>query len=61
MPARFVIKKSTNGQFTFVLKAANGEPIGRGELYTTTKAREDGIAVVTREAPAATVEDHSAA
>lgn len=56
---RYERKTATNGQFTFLLKAANGEPNGRGELYTTTKAREDGIAVVKREAPGAAVEDLS--
>lgn len=56
---RYERKTATNGQHTFVLKAANGEPIGRGELYTTTTGRENGIAAVKRDAPGAGVEDQS--
>lgn len=57
MTGKFVIKRSTNGHFTFVLVAANGESIGRGELCTKARVRVDAIAVVKLEAPGAIVED----
>lgn len=47
------------GQFYFVLKAANGEVLGRSEMYTTSAAMETGIASVKANAPTATVEDRS--
>ncbi len=56
---RYERKTASNGQHTFVLKAANGETIGRGELYTTTTGRDNGIAAVKRDGPDAGVEDQS--
>lgn len=50
-------KTATNGQFYFVLKAANGEPIGKSEMYTTEAGRDNGIEAVKRVAPDAPVED----
>ena len=52
-------RDSANGQFYFVLKAANGEIIGTSETYTSTSGRENGIEAVKRVAPAAPVEDIS--
>ena len=54
---RYKRKTATNGQFYFVLVAANGEPIGKSEMYTTEQARENGISAVKRDAPYAPVED----
>lgn len=52
--ARFERTESTGASpYGFNQVAANGEPIGRGEKYTTSAARENGIAVVIREAPTA--------
>ena len=55
--SRYEGKQSVNYQFYFVLTAANGEIIGRSELYNTTAAREIGIASVKKDAPIATTED----
>ena len=54
---RYDRKIATNGQYYFVLKAANGEPIGVSETYTTTAARDNGIEAVKRVAPTAPIED----
>ncbi|ERO61755.1 hypothetical protein P308_07160 [Pseudomonas piscis] len=45
------MKKSSNGQFRFVLKAANAEVILTSELYTTRAAAENGIASVQANSP----------
>lgn len=41
----------------FVLKAGNGQEIGRSELYSGISAMENGIQSVMKNAPEATVED----
>lgn len=48
--------KASNGLYYFVLKAANGEPLGISELYTTMAEREEGISAVKRDAPGAKIE-----
>ena len=55
--SRYERKQSSNYQYYFVLKAVNGEIIGKSELYTTTTAREIGIAAVKKDAPSAPTED----
>jgi len=55
--SRYERKTSTGSQPYFVLKAANGEPIGRSETYSSTSAMEKGIESVKENAPDATVED----
>ena len=54
---RYERKTAVNGQYYFVLKASNGEPIGVSETYTTTAARENGIKAVKSIAPEAPIED----
>ncbi len=55
--SRYERKKAGDDQHFFVLKAANGEPIGRSETYSSTSAMETGIASVKSNAPGAAVED----
>jgi len=55
--SRYERKTSGGGQPYFVLKAANGEPIGRSETYSSQAAMENGIDSVKRNAPNAAVED----
>jgi len=43
-----------------VLKAGNGEEIGRSETYSSESAMENGIASVKKNAPDAKVEDLTA-
>jgi hypothetical protein len=57
MGERFEIKKSTNGQFYFVLIAPNNEPIATSEMYKEKTSCEDGIASVKKYAPTAPIVD----
>ena len=50
-------KTAANGSAFFVLKAGNGEIIGKSEMYTSTSAMENGIASVKKNAPSAGIED----
>ena len=51
MAAKFVIKKSSDGQFRFNLKAGNGETILTSELYKAKASALNGIASVKKNAP----------
>lgn len=57
--SRYERKSASNGQYYFVLKAANGEIIGISEMYTTSQSRDNGIEAVKRDAPNAPTEDLS--
>ena len=59
--ARYERKQSKNGQPYFVLKAVNGEIIGKSEMYSSASAMEHGIDSVKKNGPEARVEDASAA
>ena len=41
---KYVMKQSKTGPY-FVLKAANGEPIGTSEVYSSEAAAKNGIAL----------------
>lgn len=51
LDSAYVKKTASNGQFYFTLKGANGEPLGRSEMYTTEAARDHGIASVKQNSP----------
>jgi uncharacterized protein len=55
--ARFERKNAKDGSAYFVLKASNGEPIGKSEMYKTKRSMENGIASVGKNAPTAAVAD----
>lgn len=57
--SRYERKESRNGEPYFVLKAANGEVLGRSEMYSSKSAMENGIASVKRNAAIATINDQS--
>jgi uncharacterized protein len=57
LDGRFEKRQSKNGQFFFVLKAANHEVIGKSEMYPAEKACDNGIVSVKKNAGGATVED----
>ena len=59
VPARFDRRSSVAGEPYFVLKARNGEPIGRSEMYTSRSGRDNGIRSVETNAPTARVDDHT--
>ncbi len=46
MAGKFILSKSNDGQYRFVLKAANAETILTSELYTSKGAAQKGIASV---------------
>lgn len=56
---RFERKMSTSGRPYFVLKARNGEAIGRSQMYSSHEAMEEAIAAVKQHAPDAGVQDMS--
>lgn len=55
--ARYERKLSVNGKHYFVLKATNGEVIGKSEMYETMAGMENGIASVKINAPLAQIVD----
>ena len=55
--AHFERKTSSSDQPYFILKAANGETVGRSQMYSSTSAMEKGIESVQANAPTAHVED----
>ena len=58
---RYERRENKNGEPYFVLKAGNGQEIGRSEFYSGNAAMENGIASVTKNAPDAAIEDATAA
>ena len=56
---RYERKQSSNGQYMFNLKAANGERIGSSETYTTAAGRDNGIESVKTNAPTAATDDET--
>ena len=59
MEGRFVIKKTSNGQYRFVLHAANGEPIATSETYKSKSGAKNGIDSVKKNAAGARVHDET--
>ena len=55
--ARFEGYETDGGAFRFRLKAGNHETIGTSESYTTSSARDNGIAAVGRAAAGALIKD----
>lgn len=50
---------SSSNQPYFNLKAANGQVIGRSEMYSSTPARENGIQSVKNNGPDSPVDDQT--
>ncbi|MGI9394731.1 MAG: YegP family protein [Boseongicola sp.] len=55
--ARFERRETRAGKARFNLKAVNGQVIGTSESYESTKARENGVASVAKNAPGAKLDD----
>ena len=56
MPAdegRFERRESAKGDPYFVIKAGNGQEIGRSEMYSSKASMENGIESVMKNAPGA--------
>ena len=56
---RFDRRESSAGQPYFVLRANNNEVIGTSEMYSSSSARDGGIAAVRANAPGASVDDRT--
>jgi uncharacterized protein YegP (UPF0339 family) len=52
-------KTAKDGSPYFVIKAKNGETIGKSEMYSSSSGMENGIKSVAANAPTATVVDRS--
>ena len=61
MPERFERAVSSKGEPYFRLTATNGQVVGMSEMYSSERARDNGIESVAKNAPDAKVEDNSAA
>ena len=57
--ARYERKTARDGSPYFTLTAPNGQVIGTSEMYSSTTARDNGIASVKENAPNATVIDRT--
>ena len=58
--ARFERKDASSGSPMFNLKSTNGQVIGTSESYSSTSARDNGIASVMKNAPDAALDDQTA-
>lgn len=58
--ARYERRTSTSGSPYFVLKASNGQEIGRSEMYNTAAAMENGITSVKTNGPDASIAEATA-
>ncbi|MEP6705055.1 MAG: YegP family protein [Acidobacteriota bacterium] len=58
--ARYERKASAKGDPYFVLKAGNGQEIGRSEMYNSPDAMENGVQSVKTNGPDATIADATA-
>jgi uncharacterized protein YegP (UPF0339 family) len=56
---KFELKKTSNGQFRFNLKASNGQVIATSESYKTKAAALNGIESVKKNAPEAPTDDQT--
>lgn len=54
---RYEKKTASNGQFYFVLKAANHQIIGNSQMYTTEAGRGIGVTSVKTNGPSKTIKD----
>jgi uncharacterized protein YegP (UPF0339 family) len=59
MAGKFVLRKNDRGQYSFVLKAGNGETIATSETYGSKASAKAGIDSVKENASNATVDDQT--
>ena len=59
MAGKFVLTKSKNGEYRWVLKAANGETIATSEGYSSKSGAKNGIESVKKNAGDATTDDQT--
>lgn len=56
---RYDRRESKNGEPYFVLKAGNGQIIGKSEMYSSQAAMENGISSVKSNGPNAEIDDNT--
>jgi hypothetical protein len=56
---RYERKESKKGEPYFVLKAGNGQMIGKSEMYSGNSGMENGIASVKKNGPTAEIVDNT--
>jgi uncharacterized protein len=56
---KFVVKKSSNGQFRFNLVASNGQVVATSESYRRKDSAMSTIASIQQNAAAATIDDET--
>jgi len=57
---RYERKTASDGSPYFVLKASNGQVIGKSEMYSSSGAMENGVGSVKAQAPTAEIVDLTA-
>jgi uncharacterized protein YegP (UPF0339 family) len=57
---KFIVKKTSTGQFRFNLVASNGQTVATSESYTRKASALETIASIQKNAGGATVEDETA-
>ncbi|MBB1628604.1 YegP family protein [Achromobacter sp. UMC71] len=57
--ARYQRKTASDNSPYFTLTASNGQTLGRSEMYSSTSARDNGIASVKTNGPTPTVKDNT--
>lgn len=57
---KFVVKKSSSGEFRFTLVATDGQVVATSESYKRRASALDTIASIQKSAGGATVDDQSA-
>ena len=56
---KFVVEKSSNGQFRFNLVASNGQVVATSESYKQKESAMNTIASIQKNAGAATIDDET--
>jgi uncharacterized protein len=56
---RFVVKKTSNGQFRFNLVASNGQVVATSETYTRKQSTLETIESIKKNVSAATIDDET--
>jgi uncharacterized protein YegP (UPF0339 family) len=56
---KFLVKKTSNGQFRFNIVATNGQVVATSETYARKQSALDTIESIRGKAAAATVDDQS--
>jgi uncharacterized protein YegP (UPF0339 family) len=56
---RFVVKKTSNGQYRFNLVASNGQTVATSETYTRKQSALDTIESIQKNAGTATIDDQT--